>query len=161
MATTEETWKVNGTTLNTLAYNIETLSGREGIPPRRGENIVIPYMSGRLWVPKVADERPLTLAMWVQDKDVNGTRPSTPTARRAQLRDNTQALKDLFGVYDSLLTLERKIRLGSGLKTWTAEAECVGSMPFEWEEQHDWFAKFVVDLIMPDPYWYEGGTPKL
>ncbi len=159
--TTEETWSVNGTILNTLAYNIETLSGREGIPPRRGSNVVIPYKPGRLWVPKLEDERPLTLAMWVRDADVNGVQAATATARRAQLRDNIETLKNLFGVFDELLTLERKIRLGSGLVTRTAEAECVGTMPFEWVEGHFSFAKFVADLVMPDPYWYEGATPYL
>lgn len=159
--TTEEEWKVNGTTLNTFAFNIETLSGRDNIPPRRGDNIIIPYRPGRLWVEKQPDERPLTLAMWVKDSDADGVRASTSTARRAKLRDNIETLKNLFGVYDTLLSLERKMRLGSGLTTRTAQVECVGMLPFEWEEQHDWFAKFVVELVMPDPFWYEGGTPKL
>lgn len=159
--TTEETWKVNGTVLNTLAYNIATWSGREGIPPRRGENIVIPFMAGRLWVPKLPDERPIILAMWVQDKDVDGVQASTDTARRARLRDNIQTLKELFGVYDSLLSLERITRFGTGLKTWTAQAECVGTLDFTWDDEWTSPVAFAADLVMPDPFWYESTTPKL
>lgn len=160
-ATTEETWKVNGTLLNTYAYNIETLNGREGIPPRRGQNVVIPFKPGRLWVPKIPDERPLTLAMWVNDADVDGVYASTEVARRAQLRDNTQAIKDLFGTFGTLCSLEKKVRRGAGLKTYTGQAECVGVLPFQYEDLITSFARVVVDLVMPDPYWYDGATPVL
>lgn len=160
-ATTEEEWKINGTTLNTLAYNIETLSGRFNIPPRRGENVVIPYAPGRLWVEKIPDQRPLTLAMWVRDANTSGVVPSTEQARRAQIRDNIETMKNLFGVYDSLLNIEIKVRLGSGLVTRTGQAECVNTLDFQWEEDWVRHAKFIAELVMPDPYWYEGGTPVL
>jgi hypothetical protein len=159
--TTEETWKINGTTLNTMAYNIETLSGRFNIPPRRGSNIVIPYAPGRFWVAKQPDERPLTLAMWVRDADVDGVVPSTEQARRAKIRDNIETMKNLFGDYDTLLSLEIKIRLGSGLVTRTGQAECVNTLSFEWEENWIAHAKFIAELVMPDPFWYEGATAKL
>lgn len=158
---TEETWAVGSTVLNTYAYNIEQLTGREGIPPRRGENLVIPYAKGRLWMPKIEDERHLSLGMWVRDTDSAGVLPSTDQARRAQLRDNIETLKALFGVYSSLLSITRKIRLGSGLKTWTASAECVNTLDFTWDDAWPCVAKFVVELVMPDPYWYDSSTPKL
>lgn len=154
--TTEEYWTVDGTPLNNLAYNIETLSGRRGIPPRRGSNIVVPYLPGTVWVPKQPHERQLTLGMWVQDKQDDGTIPSGEQARRAQLNDNIASLEALFGVYNTLLSIEQRVRTGSGLETWSAQAECVGTLPFEFDEGSQHYAKFVVELVLPYPFWTVG-----
>lgn len=167
--TTEETWKIahaptaasSGTLLNTLAYNISDLNGRRNIPPRRGENPIIPGMDGRLWVPKRPDQRTILLGMWVQAKDADGVLPSTEQARRAKLNDNIETLINLFGVYTVLLNIEQKIRLGSGLVTRTGQGECVNTLDFQWDEGERTFAKFVAEIVMPDPYWYESSTPKL
>jgi hypothetical protein len=63
---TTEYWDVNGVSLQTYAQNIESWGGsREGVPPLRGEDQVIPYARGSRRVRKVPDSRMLSLQGWV------------------------------------------------------------------------------------------------
>ncbi|QOP66168.1 minor tail protein [Arthrobacter phage DanielleIgnace] len=63
---TAEYWDVDGVSLQTFAQNIKSWGGsREGVPPLRGEDQLIPYMPGRRFVKKVPDSRTITLKGWV------------------------------------------------------------------------------------------------
>lgn len=147
--TTEEYWDVDGVPLNTMAYNIETIEGREGIPPKRGENIAIGTHRGRQWVQKPPDQRPLTLGMWVVGSDNKRERFD---GSRARFKANFAFLKRLFGVTDRLLTITRRERRPDGVLVLQADAEVVGTMDLS--ARGPAAGKFSVDLIMPDPYWY-------
>lgn len=152
--TTEEVWTVDGTSLHTYAYGVEVLS--EGIPPRRGSNFIVPYRHGELWRPKTYGARPLAMAMWVTNEDVNGNLPGSDTAQRAQLRQNVETLKALFAPYHRQVTLQRSIRLNAGLVTRQGLAECTGTLDFVPEaDVAAQVMRFGVEMMMPDPYWYE------
>lgn len=151
-ATTEETWTVDGTLLNTYAWNIRTLSERSGLPPVRGENETFPYRPGRLWVPKMYDQRTVPLQMWIVGCDEDGALP-TAHSRRAQLNKNEDALLRVFGVRHRLLDIVRVKAMPAGLLTLTGQAECSGTMSPS-TMAGGTRATLTVDLTMPDPFWY-------
>src|SRR5262245_27937097 len=93
MLTTDEYWEVDGIDLHTLAFNIESLNGRLRVPTLRGQDIVIPYAVGEMFVPKVTGSRILTLRMWIQGADADGNIPSN---RQAQFEENWRTLHRLL-----------------------------------------------------------------
>lgn len=150
MNTTTEYWEVDGVSLHTRAHSIETLSGREGLPPRRGANAVVAYRRGEVWRPKVFAARRLALAMWVKGSDANGIIPVA--GARAQFNQNLESLKTMFGVIDRELVLTRRKQVLASLLVQTGRAECVGTL--EPNMNGPTLGKFVVDLLMSDPFWY-------
>lgn len=150
--TTTETVSVDGVVLNTLAYNIETLSGREGIPAKRGENSSVAYRHGKRWKRKFFEEKTETWAMWVRGCDEDGLVPAY--GDRAEFNANLQMLKQLFGKIDSELVLQRKIEMPSGLLTLNARGECTGTMDPQIVGNRPTLARFTADVLMADPFWY-------
>jgi hypothetical protein len=149
--TTTEVLSVDGVDLNTLGYNVTTLTGRESLPPRRGDNVEIAYKQGRIWTPKSYDQRRETWSMFVIGADEDGLVPAV--GARAQFNDNLRMLKQLFGVRQRQLVLQKKILTGSGLVTLTAEAECVGTLD-PTIMAGGTRAVFSADLLFADPFWY-------
>lgn len=145
-----EYWEVDGVSLHTWAWAIETLNGREGLPPRRGENAVVAYRRGEVWRPKVFGARELSLVMWVKGSDADGVIPGA--GARAQFRQNLESLKSLFGVIERELVLTRRVQTLASLLVQTGKAECVGTL--EPNMRGNTLAGFVVDLLMADPFWY-------
>lgn len=150
MNTTAEYWEVDGVSLHTWAWGIETLSGREGLPPRRGNNAVVAYRRGEVWRPKVFGPRMQAVAMWVKGSDANGLIPVA--GARAQFNQNLEALKAIFGVIERELVLTRRKQILASLLVQTGRGECVGTM--EPNMHGPTMGKFVVDLLMADPFWY-------
>jgi len=149
--TVEAYWEVEGHNLHTWANTIETLSGREGLPPRRGQNEVVAYRAGEVWRPKVFGARNLTLAMWVKGSDANGVIPAA--GARAQLRQNIEALKAIFARTDRELVITRRLRtLAPSLLVQTGKAELLGVLEPNFQARD--LARLVVDLVMADPFWY-------
>lgn len=173
MLTTDEYWTVKvhaneddlaaGITytaydLNTYAYNIVTIAGVEGIPPQVGENFVRVGRHGRRWRPKLADQRTITLGMWVRGATVDNN--SVNQDQRAQFRTNWEVLKSLFGsAPDRQLELTRRIELVDGLHVRTALGEVANTM--ELSPQGPAAASFTVDLTLAFPYWAEAQQSSL
>lgn len=149
-AVTEEYWDVDGFILNTVAYNIETIDGREALPPRRGENFSIGNIPGRHWTPKIPDQKPLTLVMWVQG---TGLESYSNDNDRAMFNENWNKLKSVFGVFDRLLKITRRQLFPDGIREQFCMAEISGVMALKAIDHYS--GRFAVDLIMPDPSWYE------
>ena len=149
--TTQETYTVDGTVLNTLAYNLSTLTGRVLTADVRGENRQIPFRRGATWVPKEYGELTETWVMWVVGADVDGLVPAAGV--RAQFNQNLDSLKRLFGVRHRLLSLQKQVLLPSGLVTLSAEGECVGSLDPTVQAGGS-RAVFTADLNIPDGCWY-------
>lgn len=150
--TTAETWTVDGTVLNTYAWNIRTLSDRSGLPPRRGDNESIPYRPGRLWVPKMFDQRTVPLQMWIAGCDDDGLVP-TAHSSRAQFNENEDALLRLFGVTHREVEIVRVKDMPDGPLTLTGLAECSNTMSPSMMAGGT-RATLTVDLVMADPFWY-------
>ena len=97
MLTTAELLRVNSVPLNTLAYNIETWTGRGRVPGRRGSNIAVHARHGFIRTKqKKFNGAEVILAMWVLGADEDGLVPSN-ILRRALLKTNSDKLVRLFG----------------------------------------------------------------
>lgn len=154
--TTTEVVTVDGVDLNTLAYNLETLTGRNGIPGRRGDNGKRAYRNGTKWRRKRYEEKTETWAMWVRGCDPDGTVPVT--GDRAEYNKNVYMLKQLFGKNWAELNLQKKVLLPSGLLTLTAKGECVSTMEPTIVGNRAVLARFTADILMADPLWYGATT---
>lgn len=151
MATTAEYWDIDGTELNTLAYNIESWGGsRLAPPPVRGENVHVPFRPGRIWVPKYADERIISLGMWVKGVTTAGAVPAEGADDK--FNQNWDTLLNLFYRPYEQFDLTKRWYEATVLKSATARAAWHDGMsPDMWARRG---ATFVVDLMLADPYFY-------
>ena len=143
-------WEVEGTSLQTLAYNIETLEGQLVLPKLKGSDIDIPHRPGEVWVPKYADSRVIELAMWVIGQDVNG---EVSKARDQVFQDNLRTLQRLFYRPGKQFAIKKRFRIGGVMRSATAMAEYAGGLDPKMMGRYG--AKFVVNLKLADPYFYD------
>lgn len=142
---------VDGVRLDTLGYNIETLTGRNTLPAVRGSNAQVPGRHGSLYVPnKVFDDGAITLSMWVSGCDVDG---SVPTTEMAQFRSNVEMLTRLFGKRSSLLNVQQM--WPSGLRQ--CYAEVLQSYDLS-SRAISPVGKFAVLLDVPGVFWQDVST---
>lgn len=152
--TTPVYWTYKGVTLNTLAYNIKTRGGsRMGTAQPRGENQLIPGMTGRRHLWKLRDSRIITLAMWVRGADEDGTRPLSHEALAVKFDQNWEMLANLFDD-DGQWPLIKRFRDGvGGFKTATAMAEYWDGLDPDMDDEFK--AEFAPQLLLADPWFYE------
>jgi hypothetical protein len=152
--TTNVWWKYNGLTLNTLAYNIKTRGGsRMGTADPRGENQLIPGMTGRRFLWKLRDSRIITLQMWVRGSDEDGTRPVGNPALIEKFDNNWNLLANIFDA-DGQYYLEKRFRDGvGGYKQAKALAEYAGGLDPDMDSEYK--ADFAPQLLLADPWFYE------
>lgn len=154
--TTTEYWDINGTSLQTLRWQIEDFGGTlEAPPPFRGDTITVPYAEGQVWRERVADARTITFPMVVFACDSTGA-----NASETQLRKNWYTLRALFwGSGGAQLAITRRWAAGlmsAGAITATGHGVFAGGLePVNIGMQG---LRFTVDIFMPDPYFYSGGT---
>lgn len=169
--TTETYWSVNGVSLQTYAWNISSLGGdRQAPPPVRGSNQQVPYMIGSRYVPKIPDSRTITLGMWVQGSQPDGTPPEDTSARREWER-NWRMLRRLLWTPRKQFTLTKRFWLlteellegGVDVSSlpqegdWTLySASALGSYagglsPSMQGQAH---GVFTVDIELTDPFFY-------
>lgn len=117
--TTETLWDVDGTSLQTYAFNIVTLGGsRMSPPPVRGDDITIPFRPGQVFTPKTPDAQTITLGMWVSGANEDGTIPTDPGPRMFFMQNWRKLRKLLF-------TPRRQFVLTK--RFWIPEEELEGS----------------------------------
>lgn len=98
---------VDGTRLDTLAWNVETLDGRLRLPGFRGANPIVPGRDGEIPVLNRAMEaNEITLKMWVRGADVDGAIPGG-SSKMAEFRKNLEALSLLFTKPHALLDVRQ------------------------------------------------------
>src|SRR5690242_3577659 len=88
---------IDGTRLDTYAWNVRSRSGRDLTAQVKTPNIDVPTLNGEVWVPgkKVGPGR-MVLKMWVQGCDANGV-PPTDQDTYWLYRQNLDSLRLLFG----------------------------------------------------------------
>lgn len=147
---TAETLAVNGVILNTLAKNIETLTGRLRAAAIRTDNVSVPGRHGTLRTTrKFYSETQLVLPMWVRGCDDNGLVTSTG---RAQFFANLDALTKVFRPGDGMLEVVHTLPDGSSRRAMAEVTEMIdfsiegnsGNMPL---------GKFSVALRIPSVFW--------
>ena len=145
-----ERWRFRGTDLSTYAVLVRKVDGVDELPDLRGENPVVPGITGRRFARKRMDQHRLTLALWVQSIDAAGAR-TEPTYER-QLRANLDSLHALFSGRTAG-ALVRVMPDGSE-RTATAEVVAVGNIDDDYAGQA---IGLTVDFLLADPVFY--GAP--
>lgn len=166
--TTETYWAVDGVSLQTLAQNITTLGDdRLSVPPVRGSNLVVPHRRGSLFMPKEADERSISLGMWVQGCAPDGT---IPASMRRQFDKNWRALQRLLFTPHREFVLSKRFWVdeddlagmdfsglpsdGNGYRLLTASTNASYGGGMAPSMTGVGRASFAVDLVLTDPYFY-------
>lgn len=151
--TSELDWLVDGTSIMTLAKNVETRGGTSKPAPFRGEDIVIPYRTGQQWQSKTPDSKSLPLKMWVRGCDDDGVIPATGTAQRALYDQNLSDLLRLFWNEGRQINLTKKFYENGVVRSATALAEF--SDGFDTSMIGRTLSRFTVDLKLADPFFYD------
>lgn len=143
-------WSVDGTSLQTFAWNIQTRGGdRMAPPPMRGDNDEVPHIEGLVWKPKIAGPRVMSLDMWVIGADADGT-----VQDEAAFDTNWNALRALLWNPRAQLAVTKRWE-DSGVQSAVGYAQfTAGLNPTITGGRR---AKFSVDLLMADPWFY--GSP--
>jgi hypothetical protein len=151
---TDEYWAVDGVSLQTYAYNISSWGGdRQAPPPLRGDNFVLPQAPGATWYPKVPDSRTMSLGMWVEGCNPDGSVPEFGDRRRL-FEDNWSMLRQrLWNPYRQF-SLTKKIRIPGTDQVIpvTAKAQFAGGLAPQMFGTH--MAQFTVDIFLADPFFY-------
>lgn len=107
--TTAETLSVDGVVLNTLAKNVESLTGRLRVPQVRGSNPEVPGRHGSIFVrTKTYETGQIVLPMWVRGCDDDGAIPGGSSARR-EFYKRVDELIALFTRRDGLLDVRHTL----------------------------------------------------
>lgn len=147
--TTAETVTANGVTLNTLAYNIRTLTGRLRTPVRRGGNVIVPGRHGAIRTPgKRFSEGEVVLSMWVLGADVNGLVPASGPAR-ARLLSNVDMLTRVFGA--ETVELTHTLPDGSTRRLLGEVSEAIDFTSMAGGSR----AEFAVAIDVPGAFWQD------
>lgn len=161
LASTDEVWTLDGLTLNAYCWAIASLggsgSGRFDFPPLRGSNRSYAYRPGAVFQPKVADERVITLTMWVAGIDPATGLPAHDVV--TQWNDNWNTLRRAFWTPKRQVVLDRKWKLNvssPSLVEASAHAQFQqSSSPLAMTGRAR--ADFAVDFQLADPFFY--GAP--
>lgn len=158
----EEFWEIDGESLHQYGWSCSTVGGtRLALPPRRGENQVYAYRPGAMFRPKLADQRPLTLAMWVTGQyDLATGLPSADHV--VAWNDAWNFLRNLvWKIEGQQFTLTRRWKLTvAGTPTLVvadAQAELSGTLEPTMTGRTR--ADFQMDLTLADPYFYGRADP--
>jgi hypothetical protein len=153
--TTTRPFKIDGTALNTYAYNIEVIDGIYGHPGRRGINAPTPYQDGSYsFGRKFYEERRFMLQMMVFATNVNGAITHTDGGF-GHLYENLDTLMGLFHS-DGLLTFSRT--MADGTSTREIDVEVLSAFPVNSGAGASSY-RFVVEFTAPRPFWRE--MPKI
>lgn len=142
----DEGWWVDGIPVHVHAYNLRVMP--ENAPPRRGRNLEVARRHGATYRVKRYAERRQLFSMQVFDSDEYGRRG------RDGLNFNLDALKKIWYA-DGQVEVERRLSLPDGrFSSRTGDGEVVSSTDFDIVQAGN-LGRFVVDLQMADPFWYE------
>lgn len=138
--------------LQNFCQNITTLGGDRLAPaPLRGANLVVPGVVGQTWMPKIVDSRTITLGMWVNGANPDGTIPRSQDAQQA-FYSNFTALRNLLWSPYSQFLLYKRFYVNGVLTTAYAKAQYASGLDPTMNGPSS--AAFTVDLLLAEPYFY-------
>jgi hypothetical protein len=150
--TTQTYWDINGVSLNTYSWNISTLGGgRLSTPEYRGENIEVPYRRGEVYLPKIADKRDITLAVWISAMDEDGLPPADGNIEAAW-QANYDTLRRLFWNETEELVLTKRFWRDGSVVSASANVELTRGL--EPTIDAPGLGRMTVGLNMADPFFY-------
>lgn len=136
MTSINDSWSYRGTALGTTDWNIRILSPNEQVPGKRGENVMVPGLDGRVYRNKTLEQRVISLAMFVKG------------SAGSALQSNIEGLKALFSL-PGLATLSRTV--AGRTAAWTIDAEVANVVEFV-PISHLAY-NIVVEFTCPSPFW--------
>jgi len=142
-----EQWRFKGTDLSTYAQLVRRVDGVDELPPLRGEDVMVPSIRGRRFARKQADEKRLTLALWVQSMDAAGG--LTSSSPKAQVRANLDALYALLGSRTQG-QLER-VMPDASIRAAAAEVVAIGNIEDDFAGEA---IGLTADFLLADPAFY-------
>lgn len=157
LLTTSEYWSVTDAAgvdipLSTPAWNLATWGEDRQAPPEyRGDNIVIPFIPGESYVPKVANSQVKQLYGWVIGESDTGVAVSS-SQKKQRMHDNWAKVRALFARQGQFTITKRWVDSTGVMRTATALAEFMGGLkptPFGPSG-----LRFTVDIKLADPYFY-------
>lgn len=147
-------YKFNGQSLQTYAWNLESISGLDGLPARRGSNIRTPYSDGDYsFGDKFYDSRTLTMTLLVFGQDANGA-VTASDGPYYHLQKNIDDLKAILHQNAGLQTFSFVVKDGIG-GTITREIDVEIMTAVEIQSSANLVKKLVVQLECPRPMWRE------
>jgi hypothetical protein len=145
-------WDVDGVSLQTFAFDIQTIGGdRLAPPPLRGRDLLIPYTPGELYVPKQVGARVITLDMFVLGCNEDGSIPTGSAS--AKFDENFRKLRQLLWTPNRRFVLTKRFYADGQVRTAKALAQYAGGLAPSMTGRTR--AVFSVDLRLSDPYFYE------
>lgn len=143
---------VDGTRLDTYAYNVSTRAGRDIGIGAAGSNISTGLTDGEIWVPaKKAPPGKAYLRMWVGGTDVDG---NPVVDDYYQYRLNLDMLKRMFAVRDRRLDVREQLDV-AGAHIRQAYAEVTALIEPETLTAAPYTATMVVELNLTDGFWQD------
>lgn len=141
---------VNGQSLSTLAWNIESRGARWQVPGRRGENFAMPGVHGATHVMgKPYEENSLPLSMWAVGANPDGSLPADKNSRLKCL-ENLDMLSRLFSA-PVLELIETDPDTG-------AQRRCLGEVvqAIDFSSMAGGTrAEFAVEIVVPGSFWFD------
>lgn len=151
--TTAELLSVNGTILNTLAYNVESLAGRLKVAKLRTGNIEVAGRHGSVRTQqKKYEQNQLILPMWVRGCDADGAVP-IGTTNRIKFFENLDTLTRVFTNPGTMGLLDIRHTLPDG-NIRQCFAEVVETIDFSTRGVNP-LGKFSVALDIPEVFWQD------
>jgi hypothetical protein len=142
----DEGWFVDGTPIHRFAYGLRVLP--ENAPGRRGSNLTIARRAGAQFRAKEFSERRQLFTMQLFDVDEFGRKG------HEALQFNLNQLKRIW-YGDGEVEVERRLRLPDGRSSSRfGRGEVVDAIDFDIVQSAN-HGRFVVDLLMSNPFWYE------
>jgi hypothetical protein len=149
--TTDTYWSINGVSLQTLGFNIQSRGGHEP-PPLRGDDTMVPYRVGKQLSERIPDSRTESFKMWAIGMDEDGL--AGAFGPRAEYEKNYKKLRAL--IYNQgrpvQLTKRWKDYGSSVIKTATATAVYQGGLAESMTGPAR--AEFGFDMWLADPFYY-------
>ena len=168
-----ESFSLGGVDLSSTAYDVRLLASVDGIPPRRGENVVVAGRVGRQARYMPVEQRVISLAMWVQGQATPAGAPTVASAGQVMslllaltysggqvLQAGTPAIsvrEDLQAKQETLqqiLAQDGQQTLRHTLADASVRSIAVEtSKDFFFRPQSHALAMFVVDFVAARPFW--------
>lgn len=149
-------WTANGFSLHTMAWSVKSFGGQRWVgASKRGEDLQVPFVPGRIYVPKFRDARTFNLSMWVLPLDpATGAKDTTMTDVQRAHANYLSIIRavDIEGQFD----LVKRWWEGGAVHYATARAEYIEASGPDSDDKPGY--DFSITLSLADPYFYSN-TP--
>lgn len=157
-----DTWLVNGVDLAGVAHNIEASDGLFSAPGVLADDLPVAGWHGELdpHAEPGQQRRPIRPGVWSAQMWVLGVDPSTGALLDGQAgliacQNRITALARLFHSRSLAITHQRH----DGTSRRAVGHLSGDQIQFDVRPGSPWFGRFFVEVVLPDPFWYDTGSP--